>query len=157
MDLAAEIRSEMGDEWLPSIYHEKIRSGRTRSISLEIPERENAASIEYTLLGIELQIGKRRFGCPDLASARYMRVFARIGCRDFALPYDITQISGFADELETSWQRTELLVNQITSAASTRSRALARSRVIRDIRDQLREIGPGELMPVFDRETRQRS
>ncbi|HEY2846962.1 MAG TPA: hypothetical protein VGI80_04035, partial [Pyrinomonadaceae bacterium] len=83
MDLAAEIRSEMGDEWLPSIYHEKIRSGRTRSISLEIPERENTAIIEYTLLGIELKIGKRRFACPDLSTARYMRVFARIGCKEF--------------------------------------------------------------------------
>jgi hypothetical protein len=83
-----------------------------------------------------------------------MRVFARLGCRDFALPYDITQISGFADELETSWRRTELLVNESTSAATTRSRAFARSKVIRDIREQLREIGPGELMPIFDRETR---
>lgn len=146
----------MGDEWLPTIYHEKIRSGRTRAAFIEIPERENAALIEYTLLGIELKIGKRRFACPDLSTARYMRVFARIGCREFAIPYDITKISGFADELQTSWQRTELLLNHATSAASARSRTLARSKLVRDIREQLREIGPGELMPMFDRETRQR-
>jgi len=156
MDIAAEIRSQMGDEWLPSIYHEKIRSGRTRSISIDIPERENTAIIEYTLLGIELKVGKRRFACPDLSTARYMRVFARIGCKDFAIPYDITQISGFADELETSWQRTDLLIIELTPAATARSRAAARSKVIQSIRDQLREIGPGELMPIFDRETRQR-
>jgi hypothetical protein len=157
MDLTAEIRSEMGDEWLPTIYHEKIRSGRTRSVSIEIPERENTALIEYTLLGIELKIGKRRFACPDLSTARYMRVFARIGCRDFAIPYDISQISGFADELETSWHRIELLLDKHTPEAGARSRSLARSKVIRGVRDQLREIGPGELMPIFDRETRQRT
>src|SRR5437868_1089187 len=156
MDLTAEIRSEMGDEWLPTIYHEKIRSGRTRSLSIEIPERENSALIEYTLLGIELKVAKRRFACPDLSTARYMRAFARIGCRDFAVPYDITQISGFADQLETSWQRIDLLIDKIVPGASARSRSLARSKVIRSIREQLREIGPGEMMPIFDRETRQR-
>ena len=146
----------MGDEWLPTIYHEKIRVLRTRSVSIDVPEKENAATIEYTLLGIELQVGKRRFACPDLSTARYMRVFARLGCGQFAVPYDITKISGFADELETSWQRTDLLINELMPAATARSTSMARSKLIRAIRDQLREIGPGELMPAFDRETRQR-
>ncbi|MFL6374653.1 MAG: hypothetical protein ACJ73D_08320 [Pyrinomonadaceae bacterium] len=146
----------MGDEWLPAIYHEKIRVLRTRSVSIEVPEKENTATIDYTLLGIELQVGKRRFACPDLSTARYMRVFARLGCGQFAVPYDITKISAFADELETSWQRTDLLINEVMPAASTRSTSMARAKLIRAIRDQLREIGPGELMPAFDRETRQR-
>src|SRR5689334_7490626 len=102
----------MGDEWLPSIYREKIRSDRTRSLLIDVPQRENTAAIEYTLLGIELKVGKSRFSCPDLATARYMRVFARIGARDFAIAYDITRISGLADELETSWQRTLLLLDE---------------------------------------------
>ena len=80
-------------------------SQRTRVIAARSARaRENQAEIQYTLLGIELKVGKRRFACPDLATARYMRVFARIGCREFAVPYDITQISAAADELETSWQ-----------------------------------------------------
>jgi hypothetical protein len=157
MDLAAEIRSQMCDDWLPTIYHEKVRSGRTRSVSIDVPERENSASIDYTLLGIELKVGKRRFACPDLGTARYMRVFARIGCREFALPYDISKIPAFADEMETSWRRTDLLMKELTPAASPRSISMARSKLMRSIREQLREIGPGELMPVFDRETRQRT
>ena len=156
MDLAAEIRSQMGDEWLPCVYRDKIRSGRTRSLLIDVPPRENIATIEYTLLGIELRVGKRRFSCPDLATARYMRVFARIGARDLAIAYDITKISGLADELETSWQRTLLLIDEHSRGSSARSRALSRAKVIRAIRDQIAEIGPGEIMPVFDRETRQR-
>src|SRR5580765_1021615 len=110
MDIAAEICAHLADEWLPSIYREKVRSQRTRSYHLEIPVRENRAEIQYTLLGIELKVGKHRFACPDLATARYLRVFARIGCRDFAVPYDISLISGIADELETAWQRSLVLI-----------------------------------------------
>ena len=109
MDIAAEISAELDGEWLPRIYKEKIRTQRTRSIELDIPERENRAEIQYTLLGIELKVGKRRFGSPDLATARYMRVFARLGCREFAVPYNITMVSAAADDLETSWHRTLLL------------------------------------------------
>lgn len=156
MDLAAEIRASMGGDWIPQIYEEKVRSGRTRSLSIEVPQRENAAFIEYTLLGIELKIGKRRFSCPDLATARYMRVFARIGCSEFAVPYDITRISIIADEMETSWQRTLLLVDGLSRDKTRRSQSLARSKTVRAILEQLKEIGPGERMPSFDRQTRQR-
>src|SRR6185295_4571008 len=105
MDVAAEIRAELGDEWLPAIYSSKVRSQRTRSYKLDVPKRENAPQIQYTLLGIELKVARKRFACPDLATARYLRVFARLGCGEFAVPYDISTISGVADELETSWQR----------------------------------------------------
>ena len=151
MDIAAEFQATLADEWLPTIYREKVRSQRTRSYHLEIPARENRAEIQYTLLGIELKVGKRRFACPDLATARYLRVFARIGCRDFAVPYDISQISGIADELETAWQRAIVL----TEAASPGDAAALRG-VVKSMRAEIAAIGPGDAMPLFDRETRQR-
>lgn len=156
MDIAAEISARFADEWLPKIYKEKIRSLRTRAYKLDIPERENQAEIQYTLLGIELKVGKRRFACPDLATARYLRIFARLGCREFAIPYDITQISPAADELETSWQRTLLHLDEATKDRPTRSVSQARSKLIRDIRHKLIEIGAGDAMPLFNTATRQR-
>jgi hypothetical protein len=155
MDIVAELRIALADEWLPTIYRSKIRPQRTRSVTLEIPERENAAEIQYTLLGIELRVGKRRFPCPDLAAARYMRAFARIGCRDFAIPYDITRVSAAADELETAWQKGLLLISTV-KGRSSRSIAQIRSKLVRQMRDELNEIGPGDAMPRFDRETKQR-
>ncbi len=151
MDIAAAIRDEMADAWLPSIYRDKVRSGRTRAYKLDIPARQNQAEIQYTLLGIELKIGRRRFACPELATARYLRVFARIGCREFALPYDISLISGIADELETSWQRSLVLLDK---AKVDRTEGLAR--LVKAVRAEIAEIGPGEAMPLFDRETKQR-
>ena len=144
-----DIRSALGDEWIPAIYAERVRSDRTRSYDLKIPKKENAAEIQYTLLGIELKVGRRRFACPDLATARYLRIFARLGCPSFAVPYDITRISPIADELETAWQRTLLTIE-------SNGMGEERARVVKAIRDEIARIGPGEPMPLFDRETRQR-
>lgn len=148
---------EIGGESLADIYAEKIRSLRTRSCALDIPERENDAQILHTLLGIELRVGRRRFACPDLATARYMCVFARLGCREFAIPYDITKISTLADELETSWQRANLLLNKNTASLTDQQRKRRRSQLLRFMRTRLAEIGPGEKMPEFNQSTKQRS
>jgi len=135
-----DIKARLAEDWLPSIYAKRVRTQRTRSISLEIAERENPSEILYTLLGIELKVGKRRISCPDLATARYLRVFARLGCRDFAIPYNITKISVIADELETAWQRMALLIEDKRS----------RSTVIKSIRLEMARIGAGDAMPEFN-------
>jgi hypothetical protein len=144
-----DIKAALGEEWMPSIYEARVRSDRTRAYDLQVPKKENIAEIQYTLLGIELKVGRRRFACPDLATARYLRVFARLGCASFAVPYDITRISPIADDLETAWQRTLLMLESSGMAD-------ARSRVVKAIRDEILKIGPGEPMPLFDRETRHR-
>lgn len=156
MDIAAEICADLGDEWLPTIYTAKVRPQRTRSVRIEVPARENIAEIQYTLLGIELKVGRRRFACPELATARYMRVFARIGSPEFAVPYDITKISAIADELETSWQKTLLLIDAKCRGRSVRGVAAARSKLVRAVREQIAAAGAGDAMPAFDRETKQR-
>lgn len=146
MKVEEKIRDALGDDWLPDLYKAKVRSQRTRSVHLDISPRENKPEILYTLLGIELKVGRRRFSCPDLATARYLRVFARIGCRDFAIPYDITKISLIADELETSWQRVLVL---------TDGKPPNRTTLIKTLRSEINAYGPGDAMPLFDRETRQ--
>ncbi len=157
MNKTIDIRTELALNWLPAIYAAKIRPQRTRSVHIDVPQRENSAEIQYTLLGIELKVGKRRFACPDLATARYLRVFARIGVPDFALPYDITKISVAADELETAWQRTLLLSYEHSLTLSEAARKRSRSRVVKAIRTEIAEIGAGDAMPAFNRPTTQRN
>ena len=149
-------RSNLEIDSVESIYAEKVRVLRTRSCELEIPERENDAQILHTLLGIELQVGKRRFACPDLATARYMRVFARLGCREFAIPYDITKISTIADELETAWQRAVLFLETHSTGANAAQYRRRRSQLVRSVRAAVTETGPGEKMPEFKQSTKQR-
>ncbi len=156
MKIETKIRESLAEDWLPAIYAERVRSQRTRAIHIEVRERENRAEIDYTLLGIELKIGKRRFVCPDLATARYMRVFARVGCLDFAIPYDITMVSAAADELETAWQRALIIVDERTRGKRPKIVSATRSKLVKAIREELLRIGPGDAMPAFDRETKQR-
>lgn len=152
MSIHGEIQDTMGEDWIPRIYADEVRTLRTRSCSLDIPERENRADIMHTLLGIELKVAKRRFACPDLATARYMQVFARVGCREFAIPYDITKISTLADKLETARQRSLLLLESQGEPSTVRQRA----GLLREIRTQLAATGPGERMPEFRQSTKQR-
>lgn len=156
MDITASICGDLGDNWIPVIYDKKVRTQRTRSFELDIPQRENKAEIQYTLLGIELKVGRRRIACPDIATARYLCIFARIGCSDIAVPYDITKISGVADDLESSWQRMLLILGKTTHGRSPRSISHSRSRLIASVRDEIALSGSGSSMPLFDRETKQR-
>ena len=102
----------------------------------------------HTLLGIELKVGRVRLSCPDLSTARYLRVFARIGCGEVAIPYDITKISTAADELESSWQRSILIVSrESTGAALSR----LRSSLVRILRK--RSLQPVPEMPFRNSDT----
>lgn len=156
MGVAAEIKEMTGDEWLPEIYRAKVRTQRTRAHQIDVPQRENRAAILHTLLGIELKVGNKRFSCPDLSTARYLQVFARLGCREVAIPYDITKISSIADELESSWQKSLLLLGEEVKNKTPAARGRMRSALIKEIRQEIEEIGAGALMPEFRQTTKQR-
>ena len=149
MEIAARIREKLNENWLPQIYREKIRTLRTRSFNLGVPTRENLVEIQHTLLGVELKVGNKRLSCPDLSTARYLQVFARMGCEEIAVPYDITKISTLADELESSWQRTLLLFDEASAEKVASAKGRLRSALIKEIRTELAEIGAGEKMPEF--------
>lgn len=157
MEIAAEIREQQGAEWLPEIYRSEVRTQRTRAHSLEIPRRENRAIIQHTLLGVELKVGNQRFSCPDLSTARYLQIFARIGCQAVAVPYDITKISTLADKLESSWQKSLLLVEEAGKDKTAPVSGKIRANLIKEIRREIEEIGAGSLMPEFKQSTKQRN
>lgn len=155
-NIVDSIRAQLGEEWIPELYRQEVRTQRTRSFQLDVPKKENQPEILHTLLGIELKIGNRRFACPDLATARYLRVFARVGCSELAVPYDITKISVIADQLETAWHHMLLIFEDEVRGLDNPVIGRMRSAVVRQIRTEIDDIGSGDLMPAFDRETRQR-
>jgi hypothetical protein len=156
MKLETAIRNELGSKWIPFIYDAQIRPMRTRSFEFPIPERENQPEILHTLLGIELKIGRSRFACPDLATARYLSVFARVGCRKVAVPYDISVLPAVADELETCWHRMVLILEKDTKGTTVHGKAKVRSGLLRMIREEVAKSGAGDAMPLFDTSTKQR-
>jgi hypothetical protein len=153
---AHQIRDQLGDAWLPRIYRERILKLRTRSYHFETANTPKRIIIQHTLLGVELKVGRKRLLCPDLATARYLSVFARLGCKDVAVPYDITKISQLADELESSWYRMLLLVDQDCKNKSTSFKTRVRGSLIANIRADITDAGAGTKIPEFKLTTRYR-
>jgi hypothetical protein len=154
--IAEEVTQQLGLSWLPTIYRDKIRSQRTRQYELKAASKKSEIEVLHTLLGIELKVGNRRLLCPDLATARYLSVFARLGCTLIAVPYDITQISRIADELESSWHRMMLLIDHLTDGRSQRLRALVTRRLIIQARAEIELSGAGSRFPEFNQAARRR-
>lgn len=153
----SEIKDELGEVWLARIYNERILSLRTRSHHLNVPAKRNVVEIQHTLLGVELKAGRQRMLCPDLATARYLAVFARAGCRDVAVPYDITQISTLADELESSWHRMLLLVEHVAAGRTYQFRSRLSALLISEARQEIQAAGAGTAIPKFNQNTKQRT
>ena len=155
-DLLSNIEEIMGESWLPSVYREVILKIRTRSYEFPTLSKEADPQIHHTLLGVELKVGRRRMLCPDLATARYLAVFARLGSQAVAIPYDITKISLIADELESSWHRMLLLAGSMTTDRTSAFRTRLRKLLIAKVRAEVAAVGPGPRIPEFKRSTKQR-
>jgi hypothetical protein len=155
-EYAAQVQAELKDTWLPHIYR-RIRSKRTRSYHFAGLTTKSRVEIQHTLLGVELKAGRRRFLCPDLATARYLSVLARAGCEDVAVPYDITKISQLADELESSWYRMFLLADHYATGKSETFRTRIGKLLVNKIRKEISELGPGASVPEFRQSTKQHS
>jgi len=154
---AGQIKAALGETWLPRFYRERILILRTRAHQLpEAPARPEQVNVQHTLLGVELKIGRRRISCPDLATARYLATFARAGCMQVAVPYDISRISQLADELESSWQRMLLLVEHLVAGRNKAYRTRLRNILIADVRQEIGKAGAGALVPEFNQNTKQR-
>jgi hypothetical protein len=153
---AQQIRERLGEAWLPQIYRERILKLRTRSYHFAIEGTPKRVLIQHTLLGVELKIGRKRLLCPDLATARYLSVFARLGSKDVAVPYDITKISQLADELESTWYRMLLLVEQEARTKTASFKNRVRGSLVAEIRADIDKAGAGTRIPEFKLTTRTR-
>ena len=155
-EYAEQVEKELKDSWLPQIYRERILKMRTRSYEFAALQRNPHVEIQHTLLGVELKVGRRRLLCPDLPTARFLSVFARVGCKEVAIPYDITKISRLADELESSWHRMLLLANHYAVGRSEAFKNRINVLLIDRLRAEISEAGAGTQMPEFKKSTKQR-
>jgi len=151
-----QVKDQLGEGWLPAIYRDRVLKLRTRSYHFETLKPGARVTIQHTLLGVELKVASRRLLCPDLATARYLSVFARAGCKDVAVPYDITKVSRLADELESSWYRMLLLIDSEASEKGEKFKKRLRGLLFADLRAEIAAAGYGTRVPVFNQDTKQR-
>lgn len=155
-DIVMEVGRLMEGSTVADVYRNRVLSDRTRRYELNLAKAPASVEILHTLLGIELKIGQRRLLCPDLATARFLQVFARIGVAAVAIPYDITQVSRVADELESAWHRAMLLAEHASTGRSDRLKSRVQRAIANDLRVAVTTLGAGSKRPVFLQSTRQR-
>jgi len=83
---------------LVEIYRQKVLPQTTRTIRLL--GKKSSAQIIHTLLGYEVRAAYKRIQCPDLVTARYVRLFSELGCHFIKLPYDPTLTAQLIPEFE---------------------------------------------------------
>jgi hypothetical protein len=155
-EIAASIQGRLGAQSISSLYQTLVLSSRSRQYQLDAEKRGGTPEIMHTLLGIELKIGRRRLICPDLATARYLSVFAHVGVDLIAIPYDISKLSRIADEFESSWYRMLMLIEHLTAGRTVRMRNKVSAIVVDQIRQDIKKLGAGTRVPAFNQNTKQR-
>ncbi len=88
---------------LVDIYRQQVLPIKTRTIHLL--GKKTPARIHTTLLGYEVQASYKRINCPDMVTARYLKLFSELGCHSIRLPYDPTVTARLIPELEASVQQ----------------------------------------------------
>jgi hypothetical protein len=87
---------------LVAIYQKEVLPQKTRTVRLL--GIKSPAKIIQTLLGYEVQARYKRIQCPDLVTARYIRLFSELGCRSIRLPYDPTITARLISTMEQALQ-----------------------------------------------------
>ena len=120
---------------LVDAYRTRIITQDTRTIRLL--GKKSPAKILHTLLGYEVQASYKRIQCPDLVTARYLKLFTELGCHSIKLPYDPTLTAELIPELEAMIDRITKQVAEFFPQDATLQHYVVR-RLFRIIRRQLR-------------------
>jgi hypothetical protein len=83
---------------LVETYRDQVLTQKTRTIRLL--GKKSSAKILHTLLGFEVQASYKRIQCPDMVTARYLKLFSELGCHSIKLPYDPTLTEKLIPEFE---------------------------------------------------------
>jgi len=90
--------------WTPidTVYSDYVLPLQARWV--ELLGRICRVEVQKTLLGYELKMGVVRKNCPDLVTARYLRIFAAIGKGSISIPYNPVDTARILPMLEQSFQ-----------------------------------------------------
>jgi hypothetical protein len=119
------------------LYRQKVLTEQTRTIRLL--GRKSPAKVIHTLLGFEVQACYKRIHCPDMVTARYIRLFSELGCRSIKLPYDPTRTAHIIPEFEAMMERIAGRIRELFPQDHRTQRYVFR-KVYAIIRGQLKAI-----------------
>jgi hypothetical protein len=92
-------RTLQGPGELVRTFRRSVLTQNTRT--LRLLGKKYPARIIHTLLGYEVQASYKRIQCPDLVTARYVKLFSELGCHSIKLPYDPTLTARLIPKFES--------------------------------------------------------
>ena len=116
---------EFAESYCKSIQHLKTRK-------ILLPGRKCSPKIVESFLGYEILIGRKRLTCPDMATARYLKIFAEIGMKEILVPYDPTKTAEFLPGLEKKLDQIKVLVARIGQEKQNKIKLRTAYKKIRD-------------------------
>jgi hypothetical protein len=96
------LNDSIGYTGFVDFYRQRVLTQNTRT--LRLLGRKSSAKIINTLLGYEVQAAYKRIHCPDMVTARYLKLFTELGCHSIKLPYDPTLTEELIPEFESMMQ-----------------------------------------------------
>ena len=117
------------------IYRSQVLPVRTRTIPLL--GRKTPARVVRTLLGYEVQGSYKRIQCPDMITARYLKLFMELGCHSIKLPYDPTRTAQLLPDLEDALENIGRAIRKMFAGAP-RLQSYVTRRVYLHLRAQLK-------------------
>ncbi|MBN1566747.1 MAG: hypothetical protein JXA73_02805 [Acidobacteria bacterium] len=129
------LRAAIGDAAFVDLYRQRVLTQNTRTIPLL--GRKSSARIINTLLGYEVQASYKRIQCPDMVTARYLRLFSELGCHSIKLPYDPTLTAQVIPEFEAMLHALVRRIRELFPRDLRKQRLVIR-RVYAIIRHQLK-------------------
>ena len=129
---------------LVEIYRREVITQKTRTVRLL--GVKCAAKVIQTLLGYEVQAMHKRIHCPDLVTARYLKLFSGLGCHSIRLPYDPTITARLIPIIESAHQSILDTVAAIFPKDLKRRQYVIR-KIFAIVRTELRNATYGVLEP----------
>jgi hypothetical protein len=120
---------------IAAIYLHDVLPAKTRTIPLL--GRKSPARVVRTLLGYEVQGAYKRIQCPDMVTARYLKLFMALGCRSIKLPYDPTTTEALLPDLECAFNKIGHAIGRMFAGAPE-VQAYVLRRVYMHLRRQLK-------------------
>jgi|GEM_PF-797498 len=122
---------------LIEVYRREVLAQKTRTVRLLGIKSD--AKIIQTLLGYEVQARHKRINCPDLATARYLRLFSALGCHSIRMPYDPTATARLIPLMERALQFIKDTIAGIFPKDHKRQHYVLR-RIYSIVRNELRNV-----------------
>jgi hypothetical protein len=122
---------------LIEVYRREVLTQKTRTVRLLGIKSD--ANIIQTLLGYEVQARHKRINCPDMVTARYLKLFSALGCHSIRMPYDPTVTARLIPLMEQAIQRAKDTIVEIYPKNSKRQQYILQ-KICAIIRNELRNV-----------------